>query len=120
MSRTPRQYDMHEDAQSGAGGAAFMVFKRGLDVIGAVVGLILFALLILCCAWWIKIVDPGHALYRQWRVGRDGWLFRIYKLRTMALDAEAEGVCYAQANDPRILPSCLWMRRSHVDELSQF
>ena len=58
-------------------------------------------------------------LYCQWRVGRDGWLFRIYKLRTMRSNAEEGGARYARAHDQRVLPGCRWMRRSHVDELPQ-
>ena len=99
--------------------AAFACFKRCLDVVSGMVGLVLCAPLLATCALWIRLVDPGPAFYRQWRVGRDGWLFQINKLRTMSLDAEELGARFAQTNDPRVLPGCQWMRRSHVDELPQ-
>jgi lipopolysaccharide/colanic/teichoic acid biosynthesis glycosyltransferase len=96
------------------------VFKRSLDIAGALIGLVLTSPLLLLCAAWIKICDGGPAFYTQWRVGRDGWLFRIYKLRTMVPDAEGHGPArFACAGDDRILPGCRWMRRSHVDELPQ-
>lgn len=91
-----------------------------MDVALALTGLAVTALPLCACAAWIRLVDGGPALYWQWRVGRDGWLFRIWKLRTMTLNAEAGGRArFATNQDPRILPGCAWMRRSHVDELPQ-
>ena len=75
--------------------------------------------LLAACGVWIRVAHGGPVLYRQWRVGQDGWLFEICKLRTMALDAEADGVRFATADDSRILRGCGWMRKSHVDELPQ-
>lgn len=100
-------------------GIRFELTKRLLDVVVAAAGLIAVAPLMLACAAWIKWCDGGPVLYHQWRVGRDGWLFQIRKLRTMSLDAEPEGARFATAKDPRVLPGCGWMRRSHVDELPQ-
>ncbi len=100
-------------------GKGFEVCKRALDVVSALAGLVLLAPVMLACAAWIKCVDGGPVLYRQWRVGRNGWLFKIYKFRTMSLDAEANGAQCATDADPRILPGCQWVRKSHVDELPQ-
>jgi lipopolysaccharide/colanic/teichoic acid biosynthesis glycosyltransferase len=101
-------------------GAGFELFQRTLDIAGATWGLLLVWPLLLACAAWIKLSDGGPAFYRQWRVGRDGWLFRLYKLRTMGCDAERRvGAQYASAGDKRVLPGCAWMRKSHVDELPQ-
>ena len=66
----------------------FTACKRTLDVVVASIALLLTAPLLLACAAWIKFNDGGPAIYRQWRVGQDGWLFVLYKLRTMRLDAE--------------------------------
>ena len=94
--------------------------RRALDIALAGVGLVLAAPLVLGCCAWIRFVDGGPVLYRQWRVGWNGWLFRIYKLRTMVLDAERDQVPrFASRGDARILPGCAWMRKSHVDELPQ-
>jgi lipopolysaccharide/colanic/teichoic acid biosynthesis glycosyltransferase len=94
--------------------------RRGADLLLAAAGLIAFSPLMLGCVVWIRRIDGGGAFYRQYRVGRDGRLFRIYKLRTMRFDAErGEGARFASEADSRILPGCGWMRRSHVDELPQ-
>ena len=75
--------------------------------------------MLLLAASWVKIADGGPVFYRQYRVGRDGKLFRIWKLRTMRTDAEKDGPRFATDNDPRIVPGCGWMRTSHIDELPQ-
>lgn len=102
-------------------GVAQDAAKRIFDLLGALVGIVLSAPILILCAAWIKLNDGGPVVYRQWRVGRDGWLFRIYKLRTMRLEAEAPGDArFADTDDPRIIPGCGWMRKSHMDELPQF
>lgn len=102
-----------------APGRGFQIAKRVVDVAGALAMLAAVTPVMLGCAAWIKSRDGGPALYAQWRVGRDGWLFRIYKLRTMAVDAESGGAQFARRRDPRVLPGCEWMRKSHLDELPQ-
>ncbi len=99
----------------------FGIFKELLDMAVGVLSLVVFLPLMLLCAAMIKISDPaGPVLYRQVRVGLNGRLFTIYKLRTMFVDAEAYGaVRRAGRDDPRVIPLCRWMRRSHVDELPQ-
>jgi len=94
--------------------------RRALDILLASAGLVLAAPLLGACVLWIRFVDGGPVIYSQWRVGRAGWLFRIYKLRTMVLDAEQDHVArFARRGDDRVLPGCHWMRKSHVDELPQ-
>jgi lipopolysaccharide/colanic/teichoic acid biosynthesis glycosyltransferase len=93
--------------------------KRVLDVSCALVGLALSLPVMLICALWIKVVDGGPVFYQQWRVGRDGWLFKIYKFRTMRINAEVDGARWASSGDSRVLRGCGWMRHSHADELPQ-
>ena len=101
-------------------GAGFAAFKRTLDIVGAAALLVVLSPVLVACGVWIKLAHGGPVLYRQWRVGRDGWLFRICKLRTMTVDAEAdEGAQFATEGDCRVLHGCGWMRKSHVDELPQ-
>ncbi len=99
----------------------FRLFKELLDLVGGGFALLVFAPVMALCALLIKIWDPaGPALYRQVRVGLNGKLFTIYKLRTMYVDAEAHGKAVrAGEDDPRVIPVCRWMRQSHVDELPQ-
>lgn len=100
-------------------GRGFEITKRMVDLFGAVTALLLFSPVLILTAAWIKVVDGGPVFYRQWRVGRDGKLFKIWKLRTMRTDAEKDGPRFATDNDPRIVPGCQWMRSSHIDELPQ-
>ena len=99
----------------------FRIFKEVIDVLGAATALLVFAPVMLFSAIMIKLADPaGPVLFRQVRVGLNGRLFTIYKLRTMYVDAEAHGkAVLADQDDQRVIPVCRWMRRSHVDELPQ-
>lgn len=97
----------------------FAIAKRVIDITGSLVCLVFALPVIALCGLWIKLVDGGPVFYHQWRVGRDGWLFRITKIRTMQQNAEKAGASMATRNDPRVLPGCRWMRKSHVDELPQ-
>ena len=59
-------------------------------------------------------------MFTQIRMGKDGQLFKMYKLRTMYTDAESSrGAVWASKEDPRVVRTCRWMRRSHMDELPQ-
>lgn len=101
-------------------GVVSAVCKRAMDVTAAAIGLLVLSPLLLGCALWVRVMDGGPVIFTQWRVGQNGWLFRIYKLRTMRLDAEKAGTAqFASTHDPRVLPGCNWMRRSHADELPQ-
>lgn len=111
--------DLQDTLQSAKAGKAFGYIKRTLDVVGTLLCLIPALPVMAMCALWIKLIDRGPVFYHQWRVGQDGWLFKITKLRTMSMTAERHGAQLAQRNDPRVLPGCAWMRKSHLDELPQ-
>lgn len=98
----------------------FEIAKEVLDVVLASIAMILSAPLLLVCAALIKISDGGPVFFIQTRAGRGGRDFRMYKLRSMFTDAESRsGAIWAKKGDPRVMPLCRWMRRSHVDELPQ-
>jgi lipopolysaccharide/colanic/teichoic acid biosynthesis glycosyltransferase len=92
--------------------------KRALDVLIAGAGSILAAPLVALLALAIRLESPGHPIYRQARVGKDGKLFEIYKLRTMVRGAEFTGAGLAiQEGDDRITRIGSFMRRYSLDEL---
>jgi exopolysaccharide biosynthesis polyprenyl glycosylphosphotransferase len=93
--------------------------KRGFDVIGATLGLLLAAPLMLWCAWRIRRSSPGPALFRQQRVGRDGVPFEMLKFRTMGSDAMPYEVAPRGRNDPRVTDTGRWLRATSIDELPQ-
>jgi exopolysaccharide biosynthesis polyprenyl glycosylphosphotransferase len=93
--------------------------KRVFDVFVALIGLVLAAPVLAVLAIATKLSDGGPVLYRQTRMGEHGRRFRIYKLRSMRLDAEAEGAAFAAADDPRTTRLGCFLRRTHLDEIPQ-
>jgi sugar transferase (PEP-CTERM system associated) len=86
-----------------------------------VVGLILFAPLMLVTALAVKLSSKGPIFYRQRRVGINGHIFTLLKFRSMYADAEARtGAVWASKDDPRITPVGKWLRKLRLDELPQF
>ncbi len=100
----------------------FQMFKRCIDILGALVGLALSAPAIAILAFLIKREDPsGPIFYKQVRSGVRGEPFTIYKLRSMRMDAETHGGAqWAQKDDPRRLRIGKFMRESNLDEVPQF
>lgn len=96
-----------------------MIAKRLFDLFFALPGLALLFPLFLFIAIWIKFDSSGPVFFRQERVGQLGRLFRIYKFRTMCLDAEAKGRQITVGEDPRITASGRFLRRYKLDELPQ-
>ncbi|MBQ0046133.1 MAG: sugar transferase [Prevotellaceae bacterium] len=103
----------------GMNGAERMV-KRILDVLGALVLLILLSPIFLFIYVKQKISNPGPAIYSQERIGKGGKPFRIFKFRTMVVDAEEKGIPQLeQTDDPRLTEFGKDLRRYHLDELPQ-
>ncbi len=95
--------------------------KRIIDVLGAALGLVVFAPVILLFMGLVYRESPGSTIYRQWRLGRNGRRFQILKIRSMRLSAERKsGPRWAEPNDPRRLRIGAFMRKWSVDELPQF
>jgi exopolysaccharide biosynthesis polyprenyl glycosylphosphotransferase len=105
------------------------IVKRGFDILGATLVLILIAPLLALLAALVRLDSGGSAIYRQTRVGRDGRPFTIFKLRTMVDGAdelksglrslnESDGL-FKIAADPRITGVGRWLRRYSLDELPQ-
>lgn len=94
--------------------------KRLLDIVAAGIGFICALPFMAATAIAIKIFDPGPILYSQIRTGRNGKEFRVYKFRTMRVDAEKyTGPMLAQENDPRITKLGRFLRAVRLDELPQ-
>jgi len=107
------------------------MLKRGLDIIGGVIGSLITMILTPFIALAIFIDDPGPVFFKQKRVGRNGRLFNIYKFRSMCKDAEAKkaqlekeneakGLMFKMENDPRITKVGKFLRKTSLDEFPQF
>lgn len=105
--------------------------KRVLDIIGALIGCILTIICSIFIVPAIIIESPGPILFSQTRVGRNGRRFKIYKFRSMFLNAEERkeqlmaqnemnGFMFKMTNDPRITKVGKFLRRTSLDELPQF
>ncbi len=95
--------------------------KRCLDIVGAIVGLILTSPLMLLGALWVRRESAGPFIYVQDRCGRDGRVFRMFKLRTMKTDAEKEtGPVWTAENDTRRTRAGKFLRMTNIDETPQF
>ena len=95
--------------------------KRGIDIVGATVGLLLSLPIIAVFGTMVYLESPGPIFYRQRRSGRNGKLFDIIKIRSMRLDAEPDGkVGWTVHNDPRRLRVGAFIRKWNIDEVPQF
>lgn len=92
--------------------------KRLFDILVSLLGLALLLLPGLLVALAIKRGSPGPVFFRQERVGRFGRPFRIHKLRTMRVGAEAQGQLTV-GEDARVTPLGRWLRAHRLDELPQ-
>lgn len=94
-------------------------FKRLLDVVMSLLGIIVLSPLIGITALRTRFSSKGNILYSQWRIGYKGSPFRIFKFRSMVQDAEKNGPMLSSDDDERITKWGKTMRRWRLDELPQ-
>lgn len=94
-------------------------FTRIFDIMIASLGLIFSSPICLLTALAIKLIDKGPIFFQQKRVGKEDKHFKLYKFRTMILEAEAHGPTFTQEGDHRITLIGRFLRRSRIDELPQ-
>lgn len=115
-----------------------IVLKRCMDIVGGLVGMIITIIIGIFIAPVIFIKSPGPVIFKQWRIGRNGKKFQIYKFRSMYLDAEErkaelmaknkikDGMMFKLENDPRIIGGengkgiGNFIRNTSLDEFPQF
>jgi lipopolysaccharide/colanic/teichoic acid biosynthesis glycosyltransferase len=98
----------------------FQEFKRVMDILFSLIGLIISSPIIIAAGTLIKLTAKGPVFFKQERVGKDGIIFDMYKLRTMSVDAERyTGPVWAQENDSRTTLVGKFLRKTHVDEIPQ-
>jgi exopolysaccharide biosynthesis polyprenyl glycosylphosphotransferase len=95
--------------------------KRLLDIVGAALGMLLSVPLVAIFGALVYLESPGPILYRQRRIGRNGKIFDMLKIRSMRLDAEKDGeIGWSTKDDPRRLRIGAFMRKWNIDETPQF
>jgi lipopolysaccharide/colanic/teichoic acid biosynthesis glycosyltransferase len=98
----------------------YQVFRRILDIVISVIGLMAFIGFIPVIFLANLLANRGPLFYVQNRVGRKGKEFRIIKLRSMVVNAESQGAQYAIKNDERITAFGKFLRNTRLDEVPQF
>lgn len=108
------------------------ILKRAMDIVGGLIGVILTSPFMLITAIAIKLDSPGPIFFKQVRVGQNGRHFKIYKFRSMYIDAEERkkelmaqneiegGVMFKMKDDPRITRVGKIIRKLSIDEFPQF
>lgn len=95
--------------------------KRIVDIIGSLVGIILFSPIMLIVAVLIKLSDKGPIIFAQERVGLHNKPFKMYKFRSMAVEPpQKEAKKWTTKNDPRVTAIGRFIRKTSLDELPQF
>lgn len=108
----------------------YKILKRLMDICGAVVGLLLASPILLIVSVLIKLESKGPVVFSQTRVGLDGKEFKMYKLRSMVVNAEElkkkleaqnemSGPMFKIKDDPRITKVGKFIRKTSIDELAQ-
>ena len=108
-----------------------LLIKRVMDIFGGLIGMVITLFFFPFVAIAIKLDSPGPVLFSQIRIGRNGRRFKIYKFRSMYMDAEErkkeleeqneiQGLMFKMENDPRITKVGKFIRKTSIDELPQF
>lgn len=99
----------------------YFLIKRFFDILLSILGLLILFLLFPFIFIMVRITSPGPIFFSQTRVGWRGEIFKIYKFRTMIVNAEqSTGAVWCKHKDSRITPVGRFMRKVRLDELPQF
>lgn len=99
----------------------YLISKRLSDILGAFIGMIVLLFVLPFVSLAIVLESGRPIFFTQSRLGRGGRAFQVIKFRTMAQDAEADGVAkWSFSDDPRKTKIGNFLRRVHLDEVPQF
>jgi len=114
------KYDLTSaDVSKSSNKVLYDAIKRVLDIVGSILGLAIAAPIIAVFGLLVRLETPGTAFYSQERLGKNGKSFSIYKIRSMYIDAEANGAQWADKEDSRITRMGKFIRKTRIDELPQ-
>lgn len=119
----------HPDRAEDVHASVHSRMKRLIDIVGALIGLSITALIVIPVTIAIQLDNPGPVFYRQIRCGVKGKPFRIWKFRSMIVEADrlkhlvnnqAKGNIFKSKNDPRVTRVGKFLRKTSLDEFPQF
>lgn len=131
LTKLREEYFTYSQQRENEKSKSYFIFKRLLDLVVSILGLILFSPLFVVVALVIKLEDPtGPIFFRQLRVGENGRTFSMYKFRSMVHNADAlidtlveqndvEGAMFKMKNDPRVTRVGTLIRKTSIDEFPQ-
>jgi lipopolysaccharide/colanic/teichoic acid biosynthesis glycosyltransferase len=96
----------------------YPTIKRGIDIVLSAIGITVLSPVMLITAIAIKLDSPGSVVFKQERLGKNGKIFKIYKFRSMCVNAEKSGV-YSLEKDKRITRVGKFIRAVSIDEFLQ-
>ncbi|MPQ45108.1 sugar transferase [Clostridium tarantellae] len=99
--------------------SVYLILRRLFDILASLIGLALLAPVIIITCIIVRLESKGSPIYCQSRVGCYGREFKMYKIRSMRIDAEKNGAQWAKKNDPRITKAGNFIRKTRLDELPQ-
>ena len=125
--------DNYQDRRKrGFKSGCYLFFKRAFDIVASLVGLLILSPVILLCLFAKWVEDFHNPVYVSKRVGKDGKIFKFYKIRSMCVGAEemkrdlikegkneADGPAFKMKDDPRITKVGRFLRKTSMDELLQ-
>lgn len=119
VSEKPREKIIIRKVDHVNNGLLYLFIKRCFDIFCSFLGLCVVILPMLIVGIIVKIDSKGPAIYKQDRLGLNGKPFFMYKFRSMRIDAEKDGACWAQKEDDRITKVGKILRTFRIDELPQ-
>ena len=108
----------------------YFIIKRIIDIIGSLCGILIMSPVMIIVSSWIKLDSKGPVFFAQNRIGKDGVSFKMYKFRSMCMDAEClldklmcdnemSGPMFKIKQDPRVTNIGKFIRKTSIDELPQ-
>ena len=130
MQHVGFNYDIESSSKNGHKKYLYEFSKRVIDILGSTIGLVIASPVLLIIAILIKIESKGPIIFSQDRVGKNGKTFKMYKLRSMVVNAEElkhkleaqnemSGPMFKMKNDPRITKIGKFIRKTSIDEIPQ-
>jgi lipopolysaccharide/colanic/teichoic acid biosynthesis glycosyltransferase len=95
------------------------MLKRAFDILASTIGIVILSPVLVLIALVVRLNSTGPAFYRAIRIGQGGKPFKLYKFRSMIVDAERKGPGITSVQDDRITSVGRYLRRTKLDELPQ-
>lgn len=111
--------ELFAETSAASGGKGYLLLKRAFDILCSILAGVVMLIPMIVIAVLVQLDSPGPVIFRQERLGESGKPFRIFKFRTMRVNAEENGPQWAEKDDKRCTKIGRLLRNSRLDELPQ-